>query len=84
MAGLAGALVGGTLLAMASAAVSAALWDTYRQAAMAGGCAGTLLGFSGGAWAATLQNGRWAGSAVTWLWVTVFIIAGCLGFVAFS
>jgi hypothetical protein len=69
---------------MAAAAASAALWDTYKQAAIAGGCAGAILGFTGGGWLVLFQGGRWAGAAVTWLWVTVLIIAGCLAFVAFS
>lgn len=84
LAGLAGALVGAALLAMASAAVSKTLFDIYRQAAIGGGFAGAILGFTGGAWAITFQGGRFAGSAVTWLWVTAFMIAGCLAFVAFS
>ena len=43
-----------------------------------------LLGFTGGSWLVTYQKGKWAGSAVTWLWVTVFMITGCLAFVAFQ
>lgn len=69
---------------MAAAAVSAALLDTYRQAAITGAVAGLLLGFTGGSWLVTYQKGKWAGSAVTWLWVTVFMITGCLAFVAFQ
>ena len=84
LSGVAGALVGAALFAMASAAISKTLFDTFRQAAWAGGCAGALLGFTGGAWAVTFESGRFAGSAVTWLWVTTFMIAGCLAFVAFS
>ena len=69
---------------MAFAAASAALFSTYKIAAGIGGFAGMILGFTGGAWLVTYQNSKWAGSAVTWLWVTALVIAGCLAFVAFS
>ncbi len=56
--------------------------------AMAGaelaGSASLWLGFIGGVWLVLRDEGRWAGSALTWLWVGAFLIIGCLGFVAFS
>ena len=49
-----------------------------------GGTAGLLLGGFAGIWLVFRDEGRWAGSALTGLWVCALLLAGCLGFVAFS
>ena len=49
-----------------------------------GGTAGLLLGAIAGIWLVFREKGRWAGSALTWLWVCALLLVGCLGFVAFS
>jgi hypothetical protein len=66
-----------------TAPASHAGWTTMAGAEM-GGSMGLLLGFLGGAWVVLRDEGRWAGSALTWLWVGALLIIGCLGFVAFS
>lgn len=88
--GLAGALIGGMVLGMVTAqilvrtpATSHGGWSTMAGAEM-GAMAGLLLGFIAGAWLVLRDEGRWAGSALTWLWVAALLLIGCLGFVAFS
>ena len=88
--GLAGALIGGVILGMATAQIlshtpaSAHGGWTIMAGAEMGGSAGLLLGFIGGVWLVLRENGHWAGSALTWLWVAALLLIGCLGFVAFS
>jgi len=57
---------------------------TAMAGAEIGGMVGLLLGAIAGLWLVFRDEGRWAGSALTWLWVAAFLIIGCLGFVAFS
>jgi hypothetical protein len=90
LGGLAGALIGGAVLGMVTAQVlvhgapgSHGGWTTMAGAEM-GGTLGLLLGFIAGAWLVLRDEGRWAGSALTWLWVGALLLIGCLGFVAFS
>ena len=90
MGGFAGALIGGAVFAMIMAQVFSHTsssahggWTIMAGAEMAGSL-GLLLGFISGAWLVLRDEGRWAGSALTWLWVGAFLIFGCLGFVAFS
>ena len=52
--------------------------------AQTGGIAGLLLGTIAGIWLVLRDEGRWAGTALTALWVVVLLLTGCLGFVAFS
>jgi hypothetical protein len=58
-------------------------WTTMAGAEI-GAVAGLLVGFIGGVWLVLRDGGRWAGSALTWLWVATLLLIGCLGFVAFS
>ena len=90
MGGLAGALIGGTVIGMIAAQVllhtpasAHAGWTTMAGAEM-GGMAGLLLGATAGIWLVLRDEGRRAGSALTALWVVVLLLLGCLGFVAFS
>lgn len=78
LGGIAGALNGGALLAMATAAVFPHAY------AMVGGLAGLGAGFGGGVWLVLRRNARWAGSAVVGLWAVAVLIAVCLAFVALS
>jgi hypothetical protein len=57
---------------------------TIMAGAELGGVAGLLLGAIAGIWLVFRDGGRWAGSALTWLWVGALFLVGCLGFVAFS
>ena len=61
-----------------------ALGKPYTVPATAGGVAGLIIGFIVAAWLVAHDNGHWAGSAITWLWVGALMVAGCLGFVVFS
>ncbi len=90
LGGLAGALIGGAVLTMLTAQALlhiapgvAGGWSTMAGAEM-GGMLGLLLGFLAGVWLVLRDEGRWAGSALTWLWVGALLLIGCLGFVAFS
>jgi hypothetical protein len=89
LGGLAGALIGGMVFGMVTAqylthsAGNHGGWTTMAGAEM-GAMAGLLLGFIAGAWLVLRDDGRRAGSALTWLWVAAFLLIGCLGFVAFS
>lgn len=78
LGGIAGALNGGALLAMATAAIFP---HTY---AVIGGLAGLVAGFGGGVWLVLRRNSQWAGSSVVGLWAMAILIALCLGFVALS
>lgn len=78
LGGVAGALNGGALLAMATAAVFPHAY------AWIGGLVGLVTGFGGGVWLVLRRDGRWAGSAVVGLWAVAVLIAVCLGFVALS
>jgi hypothetical protein len=69
---------------MAGAAAGDKLFGSYKLLAVAGAFAGLVLGFTGGVGLTTIQEGRWAGSAVTWLTVAALLIMGCLVFVALS
>lgn len=90
LGGLAGALIGGAVLAMATAQIFSHTPPAFHggwsimAGAEVGASAGLLLGFIAGAWCVLRDNGRWAGSALTGLWVIALILAGCLAFVAFS
>jgi hypothetical protein len=89
MGGLAGALIGGVVVAMIAAQALSHMpgahggWTTMTGAEL-GGTAGLLLGAIAGIWLVFRDEGRWAGSALTWLWVCALVLIGCLGFVAFS
>ena len=90
MGGLAGALIGGVIIGMITAQVLSHTpasahggWTTMAGAEL-GGMAGLLLGAIAGIWLVFRDEGRWAGSALTWLWVCALLLVGCLGFVAFS
>lgn len=78
LGGVAGALNGGALLAMATAALLS------HNLAAVGGLVGLGAGFGGGIWLVLRRNSRWAGSAVVGLWAVAILIALCLGFVALS
>jgi hypothetical protein len=74
---------------MAGAQILTWLYGTFEGSAAMGGAAlggfaGLPLGVGGGIWLVLRREGRWAGTAVTWLWVGAFFVIGCLGFVAFS
>ena len=49
-----------------------------------GGMAGLIAGAIAGLWLIFRDEGRWAGTALTWLWVGALLLIGCLGFVALS
>lgn len=78
LGGVAGALNGGALMAMITAALLS------HSLAAIGGLAGLGAGFGGGVWLVLRQNSRWAGSAVVGLWAMAILITLCLGFVALS
>ena len=87
---MAGALIGGVVGGMVTAQVLSHTpasahggWTTLAGAEV-GGVTGLILGFLGGVWLVLRDDGRWAGSALTWLWVGALLLIGCLGFVAFS
>jgi hypothetical protein len=89
MGGLAGAVIAGPLLAMASAAVATFLYSGFEGAAamgsgMIGGALGVLAGFAGGLWLVLRKGGYWGGSAVTWLLIGALLMLLSLAFVAFS
>ncbi len=89
LGGLAGALIGGMVVGMIAAQVLSHTPGTHggwtiMAGAELGGMAGLLLGAFGGIWLVFRDEGRWAGSALTWLWVCALLLVGCLGFVAFS
>ncbi len=69
---------------MAFASTAMALGKPYNVPAMAGGVAGLIIGFTIGALLVAHNNGQWAGSAITWLWVGALMVAGCLGFIVVS
>ena len=90
MGGLAGALIGGTVIGMIAAQILSHTpasvhgdWTTMAGAEL-GGMAGLLLGAIAGIWLVLRDEGRRAGTALTALWVVVLLLVGCLGFVAFS
>lgn len=89
MGGLAGALIGGVVIGMIAAQVLSHTsgphggWSILAGAEL-GGFAGLLLGAIAGIWLVFRDEGRWAGSALTWLWVCALLLVGCLGFVALS
>jgi hypothetical protein len=88
LGGLAGALITAPVLAMVAAQVINHLNSTPKGFVTVGGelggLAGLLLGFAIGIWLVLRQEGRFAGTALTWLWVGALLLLGCLGFVAFS
>ena len=49
-----------------------------------GAVTGLVLGIGVSLWLILRQEGKWAGTAVAWLWVGALFMIGCLGFVAFS
>jgi len=89
LGGLAGALIGGAVIGMIAAQILSHTpgahggW-TIMAGAELGGMAGLLLGAIAGIWLVFRDEGRWAGSALTGLWVCALLLVGCLGFVAFS
>ena len=89
LSGMAGALIGGVVIAMIAAQILSHTpgthggWTTMAGAEL-GATAGLLLGAIAGIWLVFRDDGRWAGSALTWLWVCALLLVGCLGFVAFS
>jgi hypothetical protein len=89
LGGIAGAFIGAPVLAMAGAQILTWIYGNFEGSAAMGGAklggvAGLPLGFGGGIWLVLRKEGRWAGTALTWLWVGAFLILLCLGFVAFS
>jgi hypothetical protein len=89
LGGLAGALIGGVVIGMIAAQVISHIPGTHGgwtilAGAELSGTAGLLLGAIAGIWLVFRDEGRWAGSALTLLWVCVLLLVGCLGFVAFS
>jgi hypothetical protein len=88
LGGLAGALITAPVLAMIAAQVINHLNSVPKGFVTVGGelggLAGVLLGFGIGIWLVLRQEGRFAGTALTWLWVGALLLMGCLGFVAFS
>jgi hypothetical protein len=90
LGGLAGALIGGAVLAMITGQILVHVLPgshggrTTMAGAEFGGMAGVLLGALAGGWLVLRDRGRWAGSALTGLWVVTLLLLGCLGFVAFS
>ena len=89
MGGLAGALIGGVVIGMITAQVLShnpgthGGWTTMAGAEL-DAMAGLLIGAIAGIWLVFRNEGRWAGSALAWLWVCALLLVGCLGFVAFS
>jgi hypothetical protein len=90
LGGLAGALIGGAVFGMMAAQLFVHTpasfhggWTTMAGAEI-GGAAGLFGGAMAGTWLVLRDNGRWAGTALTWLWVGALLLIGCLGFVAFS
>ena len=89
MGALGGALIGGVVIAMITAQTLSYIpgahggWTTMAGAELAD-MAGLLLGATAGIWPVFRDGGRWAGSALTWLWVYGLLLIGCLGFVALS
>jgi hypothetical protein len=84
LGGLAGALIGVALFAMAGAQIFTWIWGTAAIGGEIGASLGFFAGLFGGTWAVLRDNGRHAGHAVAFLWVGVVIVAGCIAFVAFS
>lgn len=82
-------LIGVPLFAMAGAQIFTWIWGTFEgTAAMGGGevgaAVGLFAGLFGGTWAVLRDIGRHAGHVVTFLWIGVMMVAGCIAFVAFS
>lgn len=74
---------------MAGAQLFTLIYGSFEGAAAMGGAtlggaAGLLLGVGVSLWLVLRHEGKWAGTAVAWLWVGALCMIGCLGFVAFS
>lgn len=86
---MAGAIILGPLLSMATAETFTLVHGRFEGAAAMGGAtiggvAGLALGLVGGIWLVLRNNGHRGGTAVTCLTVGALFMIGCLGFVAFS